>query len=584
MRAHLGLKAMSFMSEKAPVVRNLFGNFWRLSKPFWASEEKWLAIALLVFVISLNLGIVYMSVLFNDWNRVFYDALQKLDQVTFWREIKHFAWLAIPWVGIQICALYFRQLLEIKWRRWSTAFYTQRWMNHQNFYRIQLTDDSADNPDQRIAEDVDQFVSLSLGLFLGLLRNVVNLVTFVVILWSLSAPMRFMLAGNDITIHGNLVWAAVIYAMVGTIITILIGRSLVGLNFIQQRREADFRFSLVRIRENAESIAMYKGEQLEGRNLNALFANVVANFKIIMGVNVRVVGFTFSWSQFAVVFPLMIVAPRFFSGQILFGSLMQIRSAFSEVLDSLSFIMDSFRTMATWKAVIDRLTTFEASLDAAQALPRLTPQEISRGLSLDNLSVSKPNGEVLLGQLNLQLQAGDTLLVRGASGSGKSTLLRALAGIWPYASGKLGLQANTQILYLSQKPYMPLGTLRSALYYPQPAQHDGAKIAELLAMAGLSHLLPRLDETDAWSHVLSLGEQQRIALLRVLLLKPDFLFMDESTSALDVAGEARLYAAVVECMKNGVLVSVGHRVGLTEYHRQVLECQGQGAWSLAALN
>jgi putative ATP-binding cassette transporter len=392
-----------------------------------------------------------------------------------------------------------------------------------------------------------------------------------------------MLAGNDIAIPGDLVWAAIIYALIGTGITIWIGRPLVGLNFIQQHREADFRFSLVRVRENAESIAMYKGESHEGNHLTALFAKVVTNFRAIMGLNARVVGFTAFWSQFAVVFPLLIVAPRFFGGQILFGGLMQIRSAFSEVFDALSFIMDSFRTMATWKAVIDRLTTFEASLEAAQALPRLRPQPVNRGLVLENLSVSKPNGEVLLDQLNLQLQPGDTLLVRGASGSGKSTLLRALAGIWPYASGRLGLQDKPQVLYLSQKPYMPLGTLRSALYYPQPAQQDDAKIAELLALAGLSHLLPRLDETDAWSHVLSLGEQQRIALLRVLLLKPDFLFMDESTSALDVAGEARLYAAVVECMKDGVLVSVGHRVGLVEYHKQVLECQGQGAWSLAAL-
>ena len=574
---------MSFMSEKAPTVRHLFRNFWRLSKPFWASEEKWVAIGLLIFVVGLNLGIVYMSVLFNDWNRVFYDALQKLDEVTFWREIKHFAWLAILWVSIQICALYFRQLLEIKWRRWSTEFYTQRWMNHQNFFRIQLTDGSTDNPDQRIAEDVDQFVSMSLGLFLGLLRNVVNLVTFVVILWSLSTPIRFMLAGNDIIIHGNLVWAAVIYAVIGTVITILIGRPLVGLNFIQERCEADFRFSLVRVRENAESIAMYKGEFLEGRNLNALFTNVVRNFIIIMGFNVRVVGFTFSWSQFAVVFPLIIVAPLFFSGQILFGGLMQIRNAFSEVLDSLSFIMDSFRTIAKWKAVIDRLTTFDASLEAAQALPRITPQVIEQGLSLQNLSVTKPNGDALLSDVNLHLNAGDTLLVRGASGAGKSTLLRAMAGIWPYAKGVLSLQTDTTTLYLSQKPYMPLGTLRAALYYPQAARNDDAQIAELLTLAGLSHLLPRLDETDAWSHVLSLGEQQRIALLRVMLVKPDFLFMDESTSALDAAAEARLYAAVVECMKDGVMVSVGHRAGLVEYHAQVLECEGQGKWALAAL-
>ncbi|WP_051534789.1 ABC transporter ATP-binding protein/permease [Deefgea rivuli] len=571
------------MSEKAPVVRNLFGNFWRLAKPYWVSEDKLYAWGLLALVISLSLGLVYMNVQFNSWYNEFYNTLQNLDAKAFKAALYKFGYLAFAYIVIAVYAIWFQQMLEIRWRKWATEHFTARWLKESNFYRIQLTDKGTDNPDQRIAEDVGQFVSISLSLSLGLLRAVVTLVSFIGILWVLSGPMKLMLGGAEVNIPGYMVWIAIIYALIGTGITILLGRPLVGLNFLQQRYEADFRFGLVRVRENAESIALYHGDIEEKQNLSQRFASVVGNFWSLMRMNKRLTWFTSFWGQLAIIFPLIVAAPRFFAKEISLGGLMQINSAFGQVYGALDFIIGSFSTLANWKAVIDRLTTFEASLDAAQALPRLTPQNISHGLSLDNLSVSKPNGEVLLDKLNLQLQAGDTLLVRGASGAGKSTLLRALAGIWPYASGALGLQANTQVLYLSQKPYMPLGTLRAALYYPQPAQHDDAKITELLAMAGLSHLLPRLDETDAWSHVLSLGEQQRIALLRVLLLKPDFLFMDESTSALDVAGEARLYAAVVECMKDGVLVSVGHRVGLTEYHAQVLECQGQGAWSLAAL-
>ncbi|WP_288842131.1 ABC transporter ATP-binding protein/permease [uncultured Deefgea sp.] len=567
-------------AAQAPKVNHLFRNFWQLAKPYWVSEEKYRAWGLLALIIALSLGMVFMNVQFNSWYKEFYDTMQNLDKKGFEQALYKFGYLAFIYIVIAVYAMWFQQMLEIRWRRWATAHFTARWLSDNQFYRIQLTDKGTDNPDQRIAEDVGQFISISLSLSLGLLRALVTLVSFIGILWTLSGPISFMLAGSEITIHGYMVWVAIIYAVIGSLITVLLGRPLVSLNFLQQRFEADFRFGLIRVRENAESIALYQGGQEEQQRLSQRFAAVVDNFWALMRRNKKLTWFTSFWGQLAIIFPLMVAAPRFFAKEISFGGLMQINSAFGQVYGALDFVIGSFSTLANWKAIIDRLSTFESSLQAAQALPRLAVKTKEEGIEWRQISVSKPNGQLLIENLNLQLHAGDSVLIRGASGAGKSSLLRTLAGLWPYASGELAMPQTTQTLFLSQKPYMPLGTLRAALYYPQAARHEDATLADLLELAGLSHLLPRLDEVDSWSHVLSLGEQQRVALLRVLLLEPDFLLMDESSSALDAAGEAKLYAAVAECMKQGVMVSVGHRSGLIEYHRQVLDCHGQGQWSL----
>ena len=571
---------MNTNAAQAPKVNHLFRNFWQLAKPYWVSEEKYRAWGLLALIIALSLGMVFMNVQFNSWYKEFYDTMQNLDKKGFEQALYKFGYLAFIYIVIAVYAMWFQQMLEIRWRRWATAHFTARWLSDNQFYRIQLTDKGTDNPDQRIAEDVGQFISISLSLSLGLLRALVTLVSFIGILWTLSGPISFMLAGSEITIHGYMVWVAIIYAVIGSLITVLLGRPLVSLNFLQQRFEADFRFGLIRVRENAESIALYQGGQEEQQRLSQRFAAVVDNFWALMRRNKKLTWFTSFWGQLAIIFPLMVAAPRFFAKEISFGGLMQINSAFGQVYGALDFVIGSFSTLANWKAIIDRLSTFESSLQAAQALPRLAVKTKEEGIEWRQISVSKPNGQLLIENLNLQLHAGDSVLIRGASGAGKSSLLRTLAGLWPYASGELAMPQTTQTLFLSQKPYMPLGTLRAALYYPQAARHEDATLADLLELAGLSHLLPRLDEVDSWSHVLSLGEQQRVALLRVLLLEPDFLLMDESSSALDAAGEAKLYAAVAECMKQGVMVSVGHRSGLIEYHRQVLDCQGQGQWSL----
>ncbi|WP_051259123.1 ABC transporter ATP-binding protein/permease [Chitinibacter tainanensis] len=569
--------------ERAPTVRHLFRNFWRIAKPYWVSEDKYYAWGLLLVIICLSLGVVFMNVQFNKWNNEFYNSLQDYNLPAFKAALWKFGYLAAAYIVIAVHAIWFQQMLEIRWRKWATAYFTQRWLRDNTFYRMQLTDKNTDNPDQRIAEDVDQFISYSLSLSLGLLRAVVTLVSFVGILWTLSGPLSFMLGNTQLTIPGYMVWVALVYAAVGTGITLWLGYPLVGLNFMQQRYEADFRFGLIRVRENAESVALYRGAQDEELRLRQRFVQVVSNYWSLMRMNKRLTWFTSFWGQLAIIFPLIVAAPRFFAKEIPLGGLMQINSAFGKVYDSLEFIISSFSTLAKWKAVIDRLTTFEYSMAAADQLPRLQPSAQAAGLSLEQLRVSKPDGEVLLDDLALTMQPGDSLLIRGKSGAGKSTLLRAIAGIWPYAQGSIGLASNTRALFLSQKPYMPLGTLRAALFYPQDVGHDEEQIRQLLALAGLTHLLPRLDETDAWSHVLSLGEQQRIALLRAILLKPDYLFLDESTSALDADGEARLYQAVREAMRAGVMISVGHRTGLVEYHQQALDCLGQGCWSLQPL-
>ncbi len=560
-----------------PKVRHLWRHFWLLAKPYWASSEKWPAFGLLALVIGLSLGMVFMNVQFNSWYNEFYDTLQKLDAAGFRSAIVRFTWLALGFIVIAVYALYFQQMLEVKWRRWLTEHYVARWLAGQGYYRLQLTDQGTDNPDQRIAEDVAQFVSSTLSISLGLLRSVVTLVSFIGILWTLSGPIT--LAG--ITIPGYMVWVALVYALVGTALTILIGRRLVGLNFQQQRFEADFRFGLVRIRENAESVALYRGETVERERLSARLAKVVGNFWALMRMQKRLGWFTSFWGQLAIIFPILVAAPRFFAKEITLGGLMQINSAFGQVYGALDFIIGSFTSLANWKAVIDRLSTFREGLEAVEKLPVLVPEYEGAKLALDNLTVKKPDGGVLLEGQTFSLAAGERLLIRGPSGCGKSTLLRALAGVWPYANGAIRYPAEGGVLFLSQKPYLPLGTLRAALHYPQPVTGDDAALLTLLDLAGLVHLAPRLDETDQWSHILSLGEQQRIAFIRALLVRPALLFLDEASSALDSAAEAKLYGALIERLPRSILVSVGHRDSLGDYHGRRLDWIAPALWRFA---
>ncbi|TJZ73792.1 ABC transporter ATP-binding protein/permease [Chitiniphilus eburneus] len=561
--------------------RDLFKNFWHLAKPFWVSEEKWKAWALLALVVGLNLGIVYLSVQFNDWYGKFYRALQTYDAKAFWEQMQRFGILAFFWIAVQVYALYFRQMLDVKWRRWMTERFNRRYLENQGYYRQQLVDRQTDNPDQRIAEDVRDFVATTLGLTLGLMRSVVSFLSFVSILWVLSGPLRFHLAGSEWVIEGFMVWVALIYALVGTVITVLIGKPLVGLNFAQQQREADFRFSLMRVRENAESIALYRGEAQEEQRLGLRLMRVVTNYWQIMRMQKRVTWFTAFWGQFAIIFPYIVAAPRYFAKAIDFGVLMQINNAFREVYDSLEFIIAGFFSLAAWKAIIDRLATFEQGMADMQQLPVLMPADAAGKATVKGLDVSKPDGTPLLTDLALSLVPGERLLVRGASGSGKSTLLRVLGGIWPFAEGEAAIPRQGGVLFLSQRPYMPLGTLREAMSYPHERAVDTGLLHSLLIQVRLAHLIPRLDDTDNWAHVLSLGEQQRIAIARALLHRPAFLVLDEATSAIDEDTEQLLYGALLAALPGSIMISVGHRSSLKAFHNRFLDCEGEGRWALA---
>jgi vitamin B12/bleomycin/antimicrobial peptide transport system ATP-binding/permease protein len=556
--------------------RGLLGAAWRLTRPYWASNEKWSAWGLLAIVTALNLGNVYISVLINKWNNTFYNALQQLDSAVFFRQIGIFCLLAGISILLSVYAFYLQQMLQIRWRRWLTDRYLGAWLADQAYYRLQLEGHPTDNPDQRISEDLDSFTSYVLNLSLGLLTSVVTLFSFLVILWGLSGPADIPLGSwGHVAIPGYLVWAALLYAGLGTWLTVKIGRPLVSLNFAQQRLEADFRFALMRLRENAESVALFAGERSEMKQYKHRFSFVFDNFWAIMKRKKAVSFFTVGYSQVAIIFPYVVVAPRFFAGQIKLGGLMQVASAFNSVQSSLSFVVNSYTDIANWFAVVQRLSGFETRLDAISTAVK-APQQIvvtrgGDGVAVSHLDLALPDGTPILRDLNFVAAAGEAVIIVGPTGVGKSTLIRAMAGIWPFGRGEIRL-GEGPALFLPQRPYLPLGTLAEALCYPNV--HDGVpkeKLAHLLVDFDLMELVPHLDTVDNWSYRLSLGEQQRIGFARVMLIRPALIFLDEATSAIDEPREARFYEMLRNAPWRPTIISVGHRSTLHEWHDRVLD-------------
>ena len=564
-----------------PPVKHLWPNFWRLLKPYWVSKEGRKGWVLLLLILILTGGSVYLAKSFNSWYNDFYNSMQNYDLPGFKKSLLIFCGLASLHVVVSVYLSYFRQMLSINWRRWLTNHIMETWLDKGNYYRLQLTDTKTDNPDQRIAEDISQFVTNTLSLSLGILTDLAMLVTFVTVLWTLSTPLDFELLGHAIHLpQGYMVWMTLGYAIIGTLFTFVIGRPLVQLNFNQQRFEADFRFSLIRLRENAESIALYKGEEEEGKLLGGRFTHVVGNYFQLMRRQKKLGFFTFGYNQAAVIFPFIVGAPSYFAKVIQLGGLIQISSAFGRVQDSLSTLINNFIGLAEWKAVVDRLSTFQQVLDHTEGLPHIEPERSGDALQLRELEVNHPLNGALMQAANWQLQPGESLLIQGPSGCGKSTLLRTLAGLWPFATGGVAYPLAGEVLFLSQKPYLPLGTLREALCYPLTPQHD-AVLLPLLKEVGLEPLAPRLDDNELWSHILSVGEQQRIAFARALLVKPSLLFMDEASSALDESSEARLYTLLKERLPHTIMVSVGHRSTLQPFHNRLLRWQPEGEWQFA---
>ena len=591
-----------------PAVHGKFAAFkdfcakaWALTRPYFESEDKWKARGLLLAIVLLNLGAVYMLVLLNEWNRVFYDALQNKNQPVFWEQLGRFTYLAFAFIIIAVYRFYLTQLLEIRWRAWLTAHYLQRWLARHAFYKMELaryaesgtTPATPDNPDQRIQEDLNLFTTYTVSLSMGLLNAVVTLLSFVGILWGLSGPMAFTLGGSSYNIPGFMVWMAVLYCAAGSIITHYIGRPQIRLNFLQQRYEADFRHHLVRVREYSESIALDKGEAVERVQLDSRFSTLLGNYLSLIRKQKNLIWFTNFFGQAAVVFPFIVAAPRFFSGAIQLGQLMQIASAFGRVQDSLSWFVDNYSSLAAWRATTDRLTGFEESfraLDQSQKAQAATYSAASNSsvstLDTQDLSLALPTGAVLLAGLSLHAEAGDSVLVKGPSGSGKSTLFRALAGIWPFSRGRTALPVDA--MFIPQRPYFPNGTLRDALAYPQPAgSYSDEALRQALTDALLPQLGQRLDDEDAWSQKLSGGEQQRLAIARVFLKKPTWLFADEATSALDEAAEKTLYERLLAQVQQagGAVISIAHRPAVAAFHnkRWELEKLPEGAPALYQL-
>ena len=564
-----------------PPVKHLWSNFWRLLKPYWVSPEGRKGWLLLVVVLCLMAGTVYLSKQFNEWYNSFWNALQNYDLPGVTRYLLLFCVLATFHVAVSVYLSYYQQMLSIKWRQWLTQHVMTTWLNKGNYYRLQLTDKKTDNPDQRIAEDVNQFVSNTLDLSLGILRDIAMLFTFITVLWTLSTPLDFTLLGHAIHLpQGYMVWLALGYAIAGTALTFFIGRPLVGLTFSQQRLEADFRYALIRLRENAESVALYKGEQEEDKVLDLRFSNVVKNYFQLMRRRKKIGFFVLGYNQTAVIFPILVSLPSYFAKVIQIGGIMQISGAFGHVLDSLSTLVNNYTALAQWKAVVDRLATFQKGMDYAEQLPSIQPERVGEQLRLHDLKVNHPLNGALMQAANWQLNPGESLLIQGPSGCGKSTLMRTLAGLWPFAQGSVDYPAEGSVLFLSQKPYLPLGTLREALCYPLSPQPDEV-LLPLLEQVGLGAFVSRLDAHDLWSHMLSVGEQQRVAFARALLVKPALLFMDEASSALDEQSEAHLYGLLKSQLPHSILVSVGHRSTLQPFHTRLLRWQEGGHWQLA---
>lgn len=547
--------------------------FWHIAAPYWCTKDSLFSWLLLVLIAFFCVCSVYLSTIFNDWYREFWDSIQAYEAKVAILLICFFCIIATFHVMNVVYKSYVISALIIRWRRWLTINYLDRYLNNGTYYKIQVSDQKTDNPDQRIAEDLNQFVSLTISIVIEFATEIATLITFGIILYNLSSSVEFEAFDYKFMLpDGYLLYAGIIYALIGTALTFWIGKPLTLLNFRQQRFEADFRFSLIRLRENAESVAIYKGENEEKRRFNNLFFDVVLNYSNLISRVKKLGFFTLGYVQTAVIVPLIVGCPLYFAKVLTMGGLMQINSCFRTVQDSLSIIVTNFTSLAKWKAVIDRLSLFDESIKRGEALKSLEVKNADK-ITLKDVSLYRPDNTLIKDKLNLVLENGDKLLIQGHSGCGKSTLLRTIAGIWPYAKGEIAMPQDKSTLFLSQKPYMPLGTLRSSIYYPKsPEINDESNkiLFDLLDKVGLSHLKERLDEVDQWSHLLSLGEQQRIAFLRVLLLKSDIVFLDEVTSALDEDNEYKLYKMLNDNLPKTTIISVGHRSTLVSLHNKHL--------------
>ena len=559
--------------QRFNLTRQFFRDVWYLTKSYWQSEEKKKAFFLLGCIIVLTLGVVYMLVLLNQWNNSFYSALQNYDAKKIFDELIHFSWLAAIYILLAVYSYYLQQTLILNWRRWLTTRFIDIWLQNKTYYNLQMFGKDTDNPDQRISEDVRQFVEMTLSFGIGILKAFCTFASFVVILYNLSGSLSFTFMGKTWTINGYMLWASLLYSVIGTYITHIVGRKLVKINFIQQKYEADFRFSMIRLRESAESVAFYRGEAQEGSVFKQRFKMLLDNFWKLVNKQKQLVFLNSGYSQIAIIFPFVVAMNRYLTKEVTLGGLMQVASAFGRVQDSLSYFVDMYSSIAQWQAVVMRLTCFGHHMhDVYQQAERFHVERFAAAdvVEVDNMQINLPDGKPLLENISFTLHPGHNVLIKGVSGSGKSTLLRAISGIWPFVDGKIFLPERDKLMFIPQKSYLPLGTLRAALNYPGNKPIDDTELIYLMDLCQIGYLKDKHDLEADWSHVLSVGEQQRLAFVRAHIQQPQWLFLDEATSALDEDTEATMYSLLQERLQQTTVVSVGHRSTLNKYHELVL--------------
>jgi putative ATP-binding cassette transporter len=555
--------------------------FWQLTKTWLRAPDRgnarWLVLALVV----LTVGQVLVQMRFNLWNRDFFNALENRDGAAFRWQIVIFLGLAASAMAVAVYQLYTKQLIQLAWREWLTRHMLEAWLKDGRQYQLEMAGEGADNPDQRIAEDIRVSVDLAVDFVGGLLTSSMMLVAFIGILWTISGPLHLGFMGVNATIPGYMVWAALLYAVIGTTLTLLVGRPMVANNIARTTAEADFRFGLTRARESGEGIALIRGEEDERRGLNKLFGNVRGALRKLMSSQRNLMWLTSAYGTLAMIFPTVVASPAYFAGAITLGGLMQIGAAFGQVQGALSWLVDSYPRIAEWRSAVTRMVTFREvveELDALVSDPTQPTIAVSEGtadsLVFRNLEVAFANGTTVINGANAEIKAGERVLIQGESGTGKSTLFRAIGGLWPWGAGEISTPPRESMMFMPQRPYLPLGTLKGALSYPaDPNTYSDEDCAAALIRVGLTQLPPRLDEEERWDRVLSLGEQQRLAFARLFLHKPAWIFMDEATAALDEKNQDAMMQLVLDELPESALVSIGHRPGLEAFHTRTLQLQ-----------
>lgn len=550
---------------------------WELLSAYWRSEHKRFAYFLFAVVIAMTVTLVGMDVVFNYWYNYFYNALQGYDSRGAISLLLVFMFLATIHIVISVYRYYISQYFELRWRQWLTGQFISRWLEKRSYYYLENFSVNTDNPDQRIQEDAGAVVTLTLDLLVGMVGAGTTFFAFIYILWTLSGIIKIPLGHFTLHIPGYLVWVAIIYSILGTYITFKIGRPLVALNFEQQRREATFRFSAIDLRTHAEDVALYRGEANESKILNKHFGRVLENWYQIIIRQKLLLWFTAGYGQMSVFLPLLVVLPNYFNKVFLLGGLMQSLRAFSSIQDALSFFVNSYTSIAQWRAVLKRLLTFlnhMAEMEEKAIIANKLFYKLSsiNQITVRDLSIYTPQGLPLLQGINEQFSYGGRYLIKGHSGIGKSTLIRIIAGIWPFASGEVELPEKSNILYLPQKPYVPLGTLRDALLFPnEKLSIPDEKMSQVLEECHLQNLIHRLHDAARWSELLSPGELQRVNFARIFLHQPEWIFLDESTSSLDLGNEKYLYELLREKLPHSTVISIGHQTSVEAYHDKIID-------------